>query len=1107
MPEKKQTVHQDTSALYVPAGFYMLRTPTLPADLFKRLVATAPAPPEKQEELEAWLQTSQEQCYQLLGELASQPQIALALALSSTALHEGLTRLRQDNLRSSRIRRTYSSLLRYLIRMCTRPTPFGLFSGVTLGNLAPSTTARLASPPIAQIRTRPDMEWLLALLQKVEEKREYVKQLRVSVNQTAYIAGERALLPLADAYGQQDNRTITLRATSVVRKVFALASTPQPYAELQAALHRAFPQATTQQVENLLWQLWENHFLLSDLHPPLTNAQPAEYIASYLSGLQETGELTQNLQAVLRAASALDSAGYCAPLQRVDELKQSLEVLNPTQKTIQVQVDTALQLRASELQQGIGELAAQAAELLLRLSPAPQGSTALQAYRMQFIDKYGERAEVPVLDLLSPENGLDAPSGYMQPPRAYPFPQQINRPETPQRDRILQLLLAEALNEHALEAELTPQLLQKLERWSPRLEQAPPSLEIYLQIHADSASALDHGQWHAVIGQNCGSPDAGRTFGRFYDLLEDKGMEALQQMVKREEALEPDVIFAELSYLPRNARGANVALRPALRSYEIVVGTTPSVPAERVISLHDLVVGVHNGRFYLRSLRLGKRVIVGQTHMLNSMTAPNVCRFILDIAQDARPGLAPFDWGDLNSAPFLPRVSFKTGPESSLVLSPAQWHLTTETIVPTGTGSDQARWFQGLQSWRARWRVPRYVYITQFDNRLLLDLDHPVMAEELRNELARLQGEAQIQLQELLPDFEHLWLQDEQEGRYFAEIVVPLLRSDALQTQSGTDHEKLEQFSPPTHALTRRERNVYPGEDWIFNKLYASPKQHDELIAGPVRSLIKQLQEQGLIDRWFYLRYNDPEPHLRLRCHASTPEKRGPALQQILQWSLQLAERGLLQRYSLDTYEREVERYGGPDAIELLEQVFTLDSTLTSNLVAAHYARHLTLDPMLTLVFSYEQFFAAWGYDQAQRLQWLQQLQTDKYAWSKEFRAQRKLYCEYFAPRSSASDPDQQKQRQLLLSLLQPYTASLRACGEQVRKLAQGGKLWVPEHELLGSLAHMHKIRFLDLDRQKELQAYAFWHHTLESLRLRPEKSKAAEQEVGIHESGASHEA
>ncbi len=109
------------------------------------------------------------------------------------------------------------------------------------------------------------------------------------------------------------------------------------------------------------------------------------------------------------------------------------------------------------------------------------------------------------------------------------------------------------------------------------------------------------------------------------------------------------------------------------------------------------MVGVRYGRFYVRSLRLGKQVRVGQGHMLNTLLAPNVCRFLTEIANHGQPALSPFDWGTLAAAPFLPRLNMKVGPSATVVIAPARWQLQAETIRLSGEGAEETRWFRGFQ--------------------------------------------------------------------------------------------------------------------------------------------------------------------------------------------------------------------------------------------------------------------------------------------------------------------------------------------------------------------------------------------------------------------------
>jgi thiopeptide-type bacteriocin biosynthesis protein len=610
---------------------------------------------------------------------------------------------------------------------------------------------------------------------------------------------------------------------------------------------------------------------------------------------------------------------------------------------------------------------------------------------------------------------------------------------------------------------------------------APLSLEIYLQVHTRSRADLDAGKWTAVVGGSYGAHGGGRTFGRFFDLLGEPGMQALTSLAKLEEGLMPEAIFAELSYQPWQARLANVAIRPPLRDYEIAIGTTPSVPPDHVLPLSDLVVGVRAGRFYLRSLHLNKQVYVCQNHLLNPRLAPNVCRFLSEISQDALPALSSFDWGPLNISPFLPRLVVNLTSSSRLVLAVACWQLNADMITPIGTGSFEARWFRGLQAWRREWNVPRYVYLTEYDNRLLLDLEHSLMAAELYNVLKKQKGESRIVLEEMLPDFEHLWLRDERNAGYLAEIVVPLLRTDAVEpaARSAVQERKA---SFPVQVISAVERNYYPGEAWTYIKWYAAPTQHEQLIAGPMREIVTRLETHGLIDRWFFIRYADPEPHLRLRFHARDMQNNDVLISSVLSWSLHLARRDLIRSYMLDTYEREVERYGGPNAMDLLEQVFTTDSAIVSTIVANQYARRLTLDPLTIAVCTLDHGMACWGLDMPKRHGWLT-TKVEKYAFGKEFHTKRKAYCDLL---TRQSPPDQAEQGKLLYDLLDQQVESLGKLGKEVGQLAEAGKLWVSEDELLSSLAHMHLNRLLGIDPNRERKSYAFWHHTLDALLLKP---------------------
>src|SRR5262249_50022838 len=156
-------------------------------------------------------------------------------------------------------------------------------------------------------------------------------------------------------------------------------------------------------------------------------------------------------------------------------------------------------------------------------------------------------------------------------------------------------------------------------------------------------------------------------------------------------------------------------------------------------------------------------------HMLNHVQSPDVCRFLSDLARDATPQLSGFDWGIAASSRFLPRVEV-----GRIVLRTAEWRLGRSDLDGGAPSRAPSSFADDLLAWRELWNVPRKVYLAAADNRLMLDLGEPSHREEFRRELVKLSGDADLILQEVLPDFSECWVAGP-EGRYMVELIVPLL--------------------------------------------------------------------------------------------------------------------------------------------------------------------------------------------------------------------------------------------------------------------------------------------------------------------------------------------
>jgi hypothetical protein len=859
---KRSRNSRPTASLYAPLDFFQLRAPLLSTEVYKTLTLA----PERQ-------------CL-----VPSDARICRALAVGSPSLLEALSRTQTS---SQNVKSVRSKLLRYMIRMSTRPTPYGLFAGVALGYWGDRTDLELAVPS-CRFQIRPDMQWLMRLVLKLESNPEVRKHLCLLANPAAIIRAGRIFLDERVSVGEAFTPpAVSLRATNVVRRALLMARAPIPYGRMVADLLENTESATPEKIDRLLTELWKQTLLLTDLRPPLTIESPAQYVVNRLAGIPAATKIRVKLKSLLESAAAWGTAPLDGSVERYRSLTSKASELVRLEGS-PFQVDMAFELQAHTIRRAIGEEVARAAELLLRMGPLPQGSPHIAAYRSAFVRRYGVDREVPLLELLDANFGLGPPTAYST--GRYAPVVGMSHTKSLQRGHVLLNLALMALRERITEINLDEQAQKHLETWPITSANAPQSLDLYVSVGAASRGLLDAGDFEVVLGPNVGALSAGRSLGRFAGLLGIKGREALALAAECEESHSTETLWAELSYQPRQFRSANVSIRPNVRRYEIALGVGRGSSGARVIPLDELVVGVRDNRFCLRWPAAGRRIVVTGGHMLNYLRAPNVCRFLAEVSRDGCCQLSGFNWGPASQFPFLPRVRV-----GRIVLAPAQWQITTATRA-TELPSDASFYRQSLDRWRDSWKVPQYVYLSSGDNRLLLDLCDPWQAEELRRSIQRLREGNAIQVTEVLPAIERAWLRDAEGSHFMSELVVSLtLRKTADQVASTGvptgDDGVIAPGLQTAKFVSVDTRLRLPGSDWLFAKLYVGRAFEDELIAGSLRRFAEEAVGSGMAREWSFLRYSDPDNHIRLRFHGPPERLKKELLPSMCNWVADLNQK------------------------------------------------------------------------------------------------------------------------------------------------------------------------------------------------------------------------
>ena len=352
-----------------------------------------------------------------------------------------------------------------------------------------------------------------------------------------------------------------------------------------------------------------------------------------------------------------------------------------------------------------------------------------------------------------------------------------------------------------------------------------------------------------VYARACGGP-ALRTIARH--AFTDPDIDQLANELARADEANRDAIYAEVIHMPAGS-DANIAAHPSLYAHAIPYLGTPIV-GQPTIPITDLLVSIIDDRVVLRSRQHGREVVPRICNAHAFMTGSlAIYRFLGALSwQDGTS--AQWTWGPLATAAFLPRIR-----RGRVVLARARWNLRVADLAAK------------------RAELPRWVILVDGERELPLDLDNAMSAHAF-------DGRDHITLDEMPPLAAH-----GPDGAYVHELTVPFVRTEPTPKRTSF---------PPAEGVVR---SFPPGGEWFYAKLYTDEASGDALLHDVVAPLVADAQ------LWFFVRYHDPEAHVRLRIHGQAPP-----LAKLAGW-----------RVTLDTYEREVERYR---AIAVAEAMFCADS-------------------------------------------------------------------------------------------------------------------------------------------------------------------------------------
>lgn len=787
-----------------------------------------------------------------------------------------------------------STLKKYLNRMCFRPTPFGLFSSFSVLSWHKVKQPVVFSKRQQHVHALPD-QIVNHLLNSLLKENTDPSKLYYRSNVSCYIIHQEIrYLQTCIVKGTVEYQLQSVPANYVNRKILKFCYRGRSLEEIIRFLQEQVS-CDFEEAEQYCQFLIENGMLVSSF---FFNVTGTPYLSRFMDKIGKHTPLYDVLLGLDEKLklSDLDGAGNAVKTLLANNGFSGSEEKAP------LYINSERKLMPGDgLSSLIQPLLVDAIDCCKRLSLPASVPDMTQFIRL-FKDRY-DLQQVPLLHVLDPEAGI----GYGNTNyevlllKDLTFKDQAESPGNKWSE--VHILLLKLWNEGRVTKEGVP--LIKIDEEA--LSVLPVSEDVALP---PSSSVIFRLTGENVFIESAGGATATQLAGRF-TLFNEELLKAMREIARTEERLNPDVVFAEIIHLT-GAHTDNINLRENIYDFDLIVSGQSVLPPEKQILLNDLLVSVRNNRVILYSRQLDKvivpRLSSAYNYRLNDLP---VFRFLCDVQnQGIKSGLS-FDLSTLfPGLDFYPRVMYKNS-----ILYPATWRLKDPVIKKISSASPGNQ-IQLFNEFADKISLTENFSVSQGDRYLVFNRKSE---SDIHFFIKTIANKEEVILKEFFtPDSSFFSLRDEQDKSYGHQFICFLVNEKPVYNGRLVNY---------AHAI-KKQRLFLPGSEWLYIKIYCKPITANHLLSHVLMPLIQK--KQHAISKWFFIRYNDPHPHIRLRLKISDADPTN-----IISFVSDKLEReihsGIIASYVVDVYQRELERYG--PAIDLVEDVFHEGSLLVTSLL------------------------------------------------------------------------------------------------------------------------------------------------------------------------------
>lgn len=806
-------------------------------------------------------------------------------------------------------RKITNTCLKYWIRSCMRSTPFGTFAGTFVTNVGNETSLTIQERDHANMSVRLDMNYFSSLIDGISKSDSLKSELKYVLNNSIYsIEDSYRYAEYSLVHGFRIYELTKVAKTEYLASLLDfLGNTEKNINDLSAFLRERF-NVSENEAKLYVSKLIDGQVLLSNIEAVYTGASPMKYLLDKIAAYNfDNNEVLNSLLSLERNLTQPQSGvSYFKDIKQ--QIKGISEVNSPDKNMFQV--DLFLNAINPEIDQALIQGIVDQVNKL-RVFCENHDHPDLSQFKEAFEKRY-ENREIPLTVALDVDQGIGYSFTLGKGSGSHDFVQglytrhdkkQVSNSYTPVHEFLINRLLSMKGDQQSA-LEISDEDIDRLMKVKGPLFDNTDKFIMGSLFKKNGELNKDNFLFEL---KSFGGTNAANLIGRFSSQSAEIE-ELIREIVENEESFYPDAIFAEVVHVP-NPRVGNVIFRSNFRKYEIPFISNSGISQDNQIPIADLMISIQNDEVVLRSASMNKRVFPCLTtaHNFNQGNLP-IYKFLCDLQLQKKSSYS-WNWGPLSSREYLPRVAYK-----NIIIEPAKWRLNLSNV--NAILSDKANAIEHLQAWRKEKEIPDLVVLKDTDNELLIDFNQENQIEILIDQLKK---KKELTLKEFLANEENCIVKDENDNGYCSEMIIPLKKNEPIDS-SKVNGSLFKSFSRGVQS----KRFFEPGSEWLNIKLYGGNKKLEEVL-GILFPKIKQLKEELFFEHFFFIRYFDPNTHLRLRFYNTDRDRLFSLQKQLFQILHPFIEKEILSKIQIDTYEREVERYGD-NAIFPTEKLFGADS-------------------------------------------------------------------------------------------------------------------------------------------------------------------------------------